>query len=103
MTKNHLVFRVGDRCSGPAPRSSLKKNIKNPSTKPRKSDRDRGLKLRNWTLKFGAWNVHGCRNKMEEIIKEINIMKMDVVILIATKRREREVKHWEIVYTFSAG
>ena len=60
--------------------------LKKPNTKPRKSDRDRRLKLRNRTLKFGTWNVQGCRNKMEEIIREINIMKMDVVVLTETKK-----------------
>jgi len=38
---------------------------------------------------------------MVEIIREINIVKMDVIVLTETKRREREVKHWEITYTFS--
>jgi len=33
------------------------------------------------TLKFGTWNVQGCRNKMEEIIREIHIMKKDLVAL----------------------
>jgi len=37
---------------------------------------------------------------MEEIIREINIMKMDVVVLTETKRRKQEAKHWEITYTF---
>jgi hypothetical protein len=40
---------------------------------------------------------------MEEIIKEINIMKMDMVVLTEMKRRELQVKHWEITYTFSVG
>jgi hypothetical protein len=40
------------------------------NTKLRKSDGDRRLKLRNRTLKFGTWNVQGCRNKMEEIIRK---------------------------------
>jgi len=38
-------------------------------------------------LKFGTWNVQGCINKMEEIIREINIMKMDVVVLTETKKK----------------
>jgi hypothetical protein len=38
-------------------------------------------------MKFGAWNGRGCRNKMEEIIREINIMKMDVVVLTETKKK----------------
>jgi len=37
-------------------------------------------------LKFGAWNVQGSRNKMEGIIREINIMKIDVVVLTETKK-----------------
>ena len=36
-------------------------------------------------LKFGTWNVQGCRNKMKEIIREINITKMDVVFLTEKK------------------
>jgi hypothetical protein len=40
---------------------------------------------------------------MEEITREINTMKMDVVGLTETKRREQEVKQWETTYTFSAG
>ena len=48
---------------------------------------DRRLKLRNRTLKYGTWNVQGCRNKMEEIIREINIMKMDVVVLTEKKKK----------------
>jgi exonuclease III len=39
------------------------------------------------TLKFGTWNVQGCRNKMEEIIREINRMKMDVVVLTETEKK----------------
>ena len=38
-------------------------------------------------MKFSTWNVQGCRNKMEEIIREINIMKMDVVVLTETKKK----------------
>jgi hypothetical protein len=37
------------------------------------------------TLKFDTWKVQGCRNKMEEIIGERNIMKMDVVVLTEKK------------------
>ena len=40
-------------------------------------------------MKFGTWNVLGCRNKMEEIIREINIMKMDVSFDRNKKRREQ--------------
>ena len=46
---------------------------------------------------------------MEEILKEINIMKMDVVVLTkqnkkhTQKKQKQEVKNWEITYTFSAG
>jgi exonuclease III len=36
-------------------------------------------------LKFGTWNVQGCRNKMEEIIREVRTMKIDVVVLTETK------------------
>jgi len=63
------------------------KNAKKPNTKPRKADRDRRPKLRKRTLKFGTWNVQGCRNKMEEIIREISTMKMDVVVLTETKKK----------------
>jgi len=38
-------------------------------------------------MKFGAWNAQGCRNKMDEIIREINIMEMDVVVLTETKKK----------------
>jgi exonuclease III len=38
-------------------------------------------------MKFGTWNVQGCRNKMEEIISEISVMKMDVVVLTETKQK----------------
>jgi hypothetical protein len=41
-------------------------------------------------LESGAWNVQGCRNKMEEIIREINVMKMDVVVLNKKKGTRRE-------------
>jgi hypothetical protein len=51
------------------------RNAKKPNTKPRKSDGDKRLKIRNKSLKFGTWNVRGCRNKMEEIVREINVMK----------------------------
>jgi hypothetical protein len=37
-------------------------------------------------LIFGTWKIQGCRNKIEEIISEINIMKMDVVVLRETKK-----------------
>jgi hypothetical protein len=40
---------------------------------------------------------------MEEIIREISIMQMDVVVLTETKRREQEVRQREIIYSFSAG
>jgi exonuclease III len=53
-------------------------------------------------LKFGTGNVQGCRNKVEEIIREVSTMKMDVVDLTETKRRKQEVKCWEIIYTFLA-
>jgi len=61
------------------------RNAKKPKAKPWKSDGDRRLKLRNMTFKFGTWNVQGCRNKMKEIIREINITKMDVVFLTEKK------------------
>jgi hypothetical protein len=35
-------------------------------------------------LKFGAWNVQGSRNKIEGIVREINVMKMNVVVLTET-------------------
>jgi exonuclease III len=54
-------------------------------------------------LNFGAWNVQGCRNKVEEIIREIDITKIDVVVLTETKRRKQEVKHRKTVYTILAG
>ena len=38
-------------------------------------------------MKFGTWNLQGCRNKIEEIIREINVMKMDVVVLTETKKK----------------
>jgi hypothetical protein len=60
--------------------------LKKPNTKPRKSDGGRRLKLRNRTLKLGTWNVQGCRNKMEEIIREIIVMILDVVVLTETKK-----------------
>jgi len=60
---------------------------KQTNSKPRKSDGDRRRKLKKRTLKFGTWNVQGCRNKLEEIIGEINIMKMDVVVLTETKKK----------------
>jgi exonuclease III len=40
-------------------------------------------------LKFGTWNIEGCRNKMEEIIREINMMEMDVVVLRETEKKGR--------------
>ena len=64
-----------------------KTNAKKPNDKPRNSDRDRRLKLRNRTLKFGTWNDQGCGNKMEEIIREISIKQMDVVVLTETKKK----------------
>jgi hypothetical protein len=76
--------------------------LKKPNTRPRKWDADRRLELRKRNLKFGTWNVQGCRNKMEEIIREINLMNMDVIVLTETKRKEQEMKHWEIIYTFTA-
>jgi exonuclease III len=38
-------------------------------------------------LKFGTWNVQGCRNKLEKIIREISTMKKDVVVLTETKKK----------------
>jgi exonuclease III len=38
-------------------------------------------------MKLGTWNVQGCRNKMEEILSEINELKMDVVVLTETKKK----------------
>jgi hypothetical protein len=76
--------------------------LKKPNTKPQKSDRDRRLKLRNMTSKFDTWNVEGCGNIMEEINKG-SIMKMDVVVITETKNKGTEVKHWKIIYTFTAG
>jgi hypothetical protein len=61
--------------------------LKKPNTKPRKSDGDRRLKPRNRSLKFDTWDIQGCRNKIEEIIREINIMKMDVVVLTETRKK----------------
>jgi exonuclease III len=61
--------------------------LKKPNTKPRKADVDSRLKLRNRTLKFRSWNVQGCRNKMEEIIREVSTMKMDVIVLTETKKK----------------
>ena len=47
---------------------------------------------------------------MEEIIREINIKKIDVVVLTEAKKKKKRkekgeegVKDWEIIYTFSAG
>jgi hypothetical protein len=30
-------------------------------------------------------------------------MEMDVVVLKETKKREQEIKHWGIIYTFLVG
>jgi exonuclease III len=62
--------------------------IQKPNTKPRKVDGDRRPKLRKKTLKFGTWNAQGCKNKMKEIIREVSTMKMDVVVLTETKKKE---------------
>ena len=48
---------------------------------------------------------------MEEIIREINIKKIDVVVLTEAKKKKKKrkekgeegVKDWEIIYTFSSG
>jgi hypothetical protein len=38
---------------------------------------------------------------MEAITRDESTMKMDVVALTETKK-EQEVKHWEIIYTYLA-
>jgi hypothetical protein len=38
-------------------------------------------------LKCGTWNVQDCRNKVEEITRETNTMKIDVVVLTETKKK----------------
>jgi exonuclease III len=38
-------------------------------------------------LELCAWNVQGCKNKMEEIVREINITKMDILVLTETKKK----------------
>jgi hypothetical protein len=63
------------------------KNAKKPNTKPRKADGVRRPKLRNRILKFGTWNVQGCKNKIEEIIRYVNTIKMDLVVFTDTKKR----------------
>jgi hypothetical protein len=40
---------------------------------------------------------------MEEVIREINIMEMDVIVLTETERREQEMKHWEILCSLFSG
>ena len=79
-----------------------KRNAKKPYTRPRKSEGDRRLKLRNRTLKFGTWNVQGCRNKMREIVREINVMNMDLVVLTETKKKGTGIETLgNYVYLFS--
>jgi len=66
---NHLVVQVGGLMQRASSSLITKKQMikRKPNTKPRKSDGDRRLKLRNRTLKFSKWNVQGRGNKMEEI------------------------------------
>jgi exonuclease III len=50
-----------------------------------------------------TWNVQGCRNKMEEILREINVMKMDVVVLTETKKKVNRKRNIGKLYTLFSG
>ena len=79
MIENHLALQVGGvDAVGQLPHSSLKtRNAKKPNTRPRKWDGDGRIKLRNRTLKFGAWNVltNVSVNKGTQRINATNIKK----------------------------
>ena len=44
------------------------------------------LKLRKGTSNIGKWNVQSFRNKIVEIIKEVDTMELDLIILTGIKK-----------------
>lgn len=47
----------------------------------------RRTKLRKRTMKMATWNVQGVRGKVQEIVKQVEEMDVDKVVLTETKKK----------------
>ena len=92
MIKNHLVLQVGVDAAG-QPLLFEKLEI---AKKPIRTTLDkcnlRRHKLRNRTIRLGTLNVQGIRNKIGEIIKGLEELKLDITILTETKKKGNGVE-----------
>lgn len=48
--------------------------------------KSRRIKLRKRTLRMATWNMQGVRGKIQEIVKQVDEMDLDIVVL--TKKNE---------------
>lgn len=51
-----------------------------------------GTQQRNKEMMLGTWNVQGIKGKVEDIIKELQKTKMDIAVLIETKKKGNEIE-----------
>jgi exonuclease III len=51
---------------------------------------------------MATWNVQGCRGKMQETIKEMEQLEIDIASIMETKRKVLAQKLLEITYIFIA-
>lgn len=95
MKTNHLVLQDGgwgERFAAYHPEKQ--KIAKTTRHVPRKQDGNerRRTKQRKRTMNMGTWNVQGINTKQAELIKEINKMDIDIIVLTETKKKVVEQK-----------
>ena len=44
-------------------------------------------------MRMATWNVQGCRGKMQEIIKEMEQLGIDIASITETKNKTSSFKH----------
>ena len=43
-------------------------------------------------MRFGTWNIQGMRTKETEVMREIDKMNMDIVVLSETKKKSKGIE-----------
>jgi len=98
--------RLSDRVEGPSGRSIS--HPKNHIPKPRNQTGSqtgfqwKGHRQSKRTITMATWNVQGCRGKMQEIIKEMEQLRINMHLSRKQKRKVLDQKLLETVYIFVA-
>jgi hypothetical protein len=83
---------LGVDAAGQPPAHRAKKTAKKPIGYTLDRCNLRRNKLRKRTARLGTWNVQGIRNKTGEIVKGLEKLKQDIMILTETKKKRNGVE-----------